>query len=513
MAQTDHPDTPLVLVGNSLAVLVAATERARQGLPTVVVNPGGPWGGYFGGVQADGRRWDAGMVMYEFTSFRQPPTPPALNSYDPLQRNDIGRFCDTVRDYVEAHQATHAVAPPQMWIGGRLLPDLLLANGLAALPELACAPAALAELRHQVPLARRSPWHASRKNAWPADGRHAPDDRALLNCDSVSRLNHGTVLHEAVFAPFARQVLGRDASHLAALYHRIPWLPLYWPETLLSWLEGQRQPLPATVFSHPKNGSVADLCALLAAQMNASPEVTVHQDKVLSVERSAQGFVLQLERGARLHAARLGWGQTPHQGLLASGIAAAPPPEQRLPLLLAFLRLPRTALRREFSVLHIADSASGAYRINNASACAGEHDSDSVRLVVEANPERFAACHGALADDAAVVRALMDDLAGLGVIASGQSPEFTKLLRMAGALPLPTAEGLSAHADQRAQLLARWPGVDLFANSAGPFATSLSDQVIQGLLLANVATGDLPPVASDFASDITLDTRTPACAH
>ena len=509
MAHADHPDTPLALIGNSLAVLVAATERARHGLPTVVVNPGGPWGGYFGGVQADGHRWDAGMVMYEFTSFRQPATPPALASYDPLQRNDIGRFCDVVRDYVQAQQATRAVEPPQMWIEGRLLPDLLLANGLAALPELACAPAALAELRHQVATARQSPWHASRKNAWLADGRRAPGDSALLDCDTVSRLNHGEVLHDAVFAPFASQVLGRDAGHLAALYHRIPWLPLYWPETLLSWLEGRPQALPPTVFSYPENGSVADLCALLAAQMNTSPLVTVHQDKVLTVERSGQGFLLQLERGGRTHAARLGWGQTPHQGLLACGIGAAPPPEQRLPLLLAFLRLPRAALRQSFSVLHIADSASGAYRINNASACAGENDSDSVRLVVEANPERFAAHHGTLADDAALVRAVMNDLAGLGLIAEGQTPDFSKLLRMPGALPLPTVDGLAVQADQRTQLLARWPGVELFANSAGPFATSLSDQVIQGLLLATGAADELP--LADSATSI--DTRTTACAH
>ncbi|MEI7464487.1 MAG: hypothetical protein WCJ87_04005, partial [Burkholderiales bacterium] len=59
----------------------------------------------------DGRRWDAGMVMYEFTSFRQPGTTPELASYDPLQRNDIGRFCGVVRDYVEGRQATRAVEP------------------------------------------------------------------------------------------------------------------------------------------------------------------------------------------------------------------------------------------------------------------------------------------------------------------------------------------------------------------------------------------------------------------
>ena len=103
----------------------------------------------------------------------------------------------------------------------------------------------------------------------------------------------------------------------------------------------------------------------------------------------------------------------------------------------------------------------------------------------------------------------MNDLAGLGVIDDGQTADFSKLLRMPGALPLPTADGLAVQADQRTQLLARWPGVELFANSAGPFATSLSDQVIQGLLLARGATNDLPP--ADSATSI--DARTTACAH
>lgn len=506
MARHSHPDVPLTLVGNSLAVLVAATERARHGLRTMVVNTGGPWGGYFGGVQADGRRWDAGMVMYEFTSFRQPATPPALNSYDPLQRNDIGRFCEVVRDHVQSRQVTRTVEPPQMWIGGRLLPDLLLANGLAALPELPCAPAALAELTQRVDAARHSPWHASRKGAWLPDGWRAPGDNALLDCDSVSRLNHGSVLHEAVFAPFARQVLGRDAAHLAALYHRIPWLPLYWPETVLSWLQGQPQRLPDTVFSYPHHGSVADLCDQMATEMRASPWVTVHQDRVATVRRQTSGFTLQLEQGGLIQTARLGWGQTPCEGLQACGVAADPPPGQRLPLLLAFIRLSRKALRREFSVLHIADSASGAYRINNVSRCTGDNDSDSVRLVVEANPVRFAAHHGAPSDDAATERCVMNDLAGLGLIDGPQPPEFIRLLRMAGALPLPTADGLAAQAEQRALLRSRWPDVELFANSAGPFATSLSDQIVQGLLLAHTEGSSEQP-------SIDNDTRIHACSH
>ena len=54
---------------------------------------------------------------------------------------------------------------------------------------------------------------------------------------------------------------------------------------LLAWLEDRPQVLPPTVFSCPRGGSVADLSALLAAQMNSSPHVTVHAEKLLHVER------------------------------------------------------------------------------------------------------------------------------------------------------------------------------------------------------------------------------------
>ena len=58
---TSRPAT-LVLAGNALSVLIAATERAHRGLATTIINPGGPLGGYFSGVHALGRRRRHGAV-------------------------------------------------------------------------------------------------------------------------------------------------------------------------------------------------------------------------------------------------------------------------------------------------------------------------------------------------------------------------------------------------------------------------------------------------------------------
>ena len=469
-------DTPLALVGNSLAVQVAATERARRGRPTMVINPGGPWGGYFAGVKAGGTLWDAGMVACEFTSFRTPDSPPAIASYDPMRRNDIGRFTHTVRAYVEEHLPTRAIRPLQMWLGDRLLPDLLLGNALDALPQLGCRHAVRDELRSHLATALASPWHAQRKDVWPHVG--VPD------YDTVSRINHGRVLHDAVIAPFARKVLGRDAGHLHALFHRIPWLPLYWPQTLLAALDEAPTNLPMTVYSHPVGAPVAQLCAQLASKMASSSELTVRHERVLGVERSTQGFVLHLEQSGKLHAARLGWSPTPLQGLQACGIDPGTPAEPRLPLMLVFLRVARHALRREFSVLHAPSSDTGLYRVVNATDCAGLDDEETVEIVAEANLQVFADHHGSAADDLATTHAVIEDLHRLGVITEGHVPSFSHVLRLPNALPLPTPEGLRAWAFERDSLLARLPGMEPLANSSGPFATSLSDQIVQGLQLA-----------------------------
>lgn len=467
---------PLALVGNALSVQVAALERARLGLPTLVINPGGPWGGFFAGVNAGGKRWDAGMVMHEFTSFSAAAEAPPLATYDPMRRNDIGRFCATVRGWVARHQATRDIDAPQMWTGTQTLPDLLLANGLEALAQLPCAEAVRQDLRARLAEAMQAQWHASRKLEWSVAA--APD------FDTASRLNHGDVLHDAVFAPFARQVLGRDASHIAAAFHRIAWLPLYWPQTLLRWLDGMPQHLPPTRFSHPIQGSVADLCTGLSAQMAAAAPITLRAEKVLAVEPTRRGFALQLERSGRVVVARLGWAQTPRQGLFAAGDDSTPPPEQRLPLTLVLLRVKAAVRRRAVSVLHSIDHDTGFYRVTDQSHNAGDNDASEISLVTEANTQVLAERLGAQADDATVVRAMLDGLARAGVLAEGSVATFAQVLRIPGALPLPTFDTLAAFAADRARLQERLPGIELIGASAGPFATSLSDQIVGGLQLA-----------------------------
>ncbi|MBX3637388.1 MAG: hypothetical protein KF683_18625 [Rubrivivax sp.] len=475
-------DEPLVIVGNALAGLVAATQRARQGLPTVLVNPGGPWGGHFAGLQAGGRRWDAGMVLYEFSSFRAADEAPDLASYDPARRNDVGRFLGVVRDWVQGRQRTQVIPAPEMLLDGRRRPDLLLANGWDALPGLPGA----AQMREQIAaLPREGRWHPRHKAGWPRDGSDGAASPLLY--ETVARRAHGDALHDTVFAPFIRKVLDRETSGLAALYHRIAWLPLFWPETLAAVLDGQAPALPVTQFSHPVGEPVSALVARLVAELEASGLVALHQEAPTALHVGGGVVTLSFAQGVRVAARQLAWAAPPALALALAGEPVTGEAEDRLPLLIGLLRLPRAALPRRWSVMHLTDPGLGSYRVSDATVNAGDLTGPLADIAVEANPGWFARVHPqamAAQDEAAVLRAMVADLVAAGLVQPGTEANFGKLLRLRGALPLPTPRSLHHGLQAQARLRALLPDAALLGPAAGVFVSSFADQVVQGLALA-----------------------------
>ncbi len=494
MMQSNGKDASMILVGNSLAVLVAATERARLGLRTTVVNPGGPLGGYFAGLQVMGRRCDAGMVLYEFSSFREELRQPSLDSYDPMRRNDVGRFCGVVRQYVQSKQHTRTVAAPRMWIDGRWLPDMMLGNGIEAMIALDPDGSIRRELRLISQRVRHDTalWHPANKSTWPLDGGAPPDWNTMgqagpvFDCDTVSRRVHGETLHQHLFLRFAQQVLNRDASHMAALYHRLPWLPFYWPQTLLAMLEGEQSPLAPTLLSHPENDTVAALCGGMAAQLRQDPLITLIEDRPRGLRRHGSGFALMLERSGMIDCGRLGWALTPGQGLALAGESASPLNNCRLPLVLGFFRLLEDQVEGLDSFGHVLGDRLGIYRVTNSSGCGAPAEDGLVQLVVEANPQRFFAVHGPLAGDEAIARAMLGELQQIGVFKPRcKGMPAWQINRFEGALPLPSHEAVRHFVDDQSRLRRLFPEMELIGASAAPFAMGLSDQIVQGLQLAH----------------------------
>ena len=81
----------VIVVGNSVAAMIASLTLAEGGWRVMLVTPSRRFGGHFGGIPVGDVIFDAGMVLLEFTSFNAAQEAD-LRTYDPRRRNDVGRF-------------------------------------------------------------------------------------------------------------------------------------------------------------------------------------------------------------------------------------------------------------------------------------------------------------------------------------------------------------------------------------------------------------------------------------
>ena len=461
----------VVIAGNNLAAMVAAQSIAASGREVTLVNPAPFWGGHFAGLELESRRFDPGMVLYEFSAFNSEEAPD-VRSYDPERRNDCGRFTRVVRDYVERRVPTVAAPDPSMLIGGRLLPDLVIGNHIESLAMLAgdTRDRVRAELE-EICASGTGPLHASHK---ARDKRFASTDFA-----TVSLANHGRTLHETVFEPVCRKILGVSCRDILALYHRVAWLPLYYPETLLSQFGATPQHLPATQFHCPAEGSAGALVRALAQEVETHPGIRILRTAIRMI-RTGTPAILELADGGTVTTADFVWALDPG-ALMASADVQAPHAEHaRASIGLCFIALAAEQLKFPLSSSFVIDAERAIYRVTDQDACAGTGAPEH-RLVAEFSPSSLAS--RGITDAAGQQQALLLELAELGLIGAPQSVAYCSVKTLKNALMIPNSVNRDLFRRQQDWLHRHFPAIHLAGPSAGFAAAAMNDQIVQGLKL------------------------------
>lgn len=469
---SDH--FPIVLIGNALSLMVAATKLARNGADVAIVNSGKNWGGHFTTITCKGVAFDAGMVLHEFTSYNAKGGGENPRTYDAAVRNDAGRFCETVRDYIAGYQATHDIMAPSMYVDNGVRDDVLIANALPSLRELSFAGAIEAELTALVVLPA-GPLHASRK--------HSSDAFKTTDYHSASLANHGATFHGSLIEPFCQKLLNAPTSEVVALYHRVAWLPLFYPETLLSYLQGVPQTLPPTVFSYPVGECVGNLANKLKSEIEQSGRITIISDRPTGMKVDDLGRVeLAFANRGAISSEQTAWANTPGDLLRLLGCEQDVATYQKCSIVLAFIRIPTGALRLDFTVLNVVDPRIATYRVTNQSRCAGL-DSGFVHIVVEFNPDYAGAApaNGAQHETNDRIGA---DLVALGLVSDAADVEFLDVKQLNNALMLPTGPNRRACEHELDALQAVAPTIARLGPASGFFSSSFNDQIVQGLKLA-----------------------------
>lgn len=460
----------VILAGNQLTTLVAAAELARSGRKVCIVNPTPSWGGHFTRLTVNGETFDPGAVSHEFTAFNLSGATDPLD-YDSRRRSDVGRFLGLVESYTRSHIDLQRMPMPSTVYDGALHDDIVMSNKLALVKHPRIASRAREELQLIAAGGSRD-LHASRKK----------EDELFVkrSYHEASLANHGATLHSAFFEPMFFKMSNIPSARLLALYHRIAWLPLYYPETLASQFGDQPQELQETYFCYPRAGFIGAFGeALLDAARSEGAMI------VSTAISSGEGSMdtprkLCFADGSEATAPALVWSLN-HDPLLKWAAGQAREPLERWSVMLVFAKVDRRKIRRDFSVLYVPDDEILFYRACNQSTCAGSPE-DFARVVLEVNPD-YARSRGFESGEA-IVQRVLSDLVKLGFVADAGSMDVIGHRTLRNVLLLPSSGNWRRLENERDVLTSSYPGFVFTRNVESFFTDTLNDQIVKGLKLA-----------------------------
>lgn len=455
------------LVGNSLALLVAAYELVRKGRAVTMFTDGKPLGGHFAGARIGGHQFDLGMVMLERPQTVAAPVSGPID-YRAQVRNDWTRFAGEVAEWMDANHALQRVPTPTVRVGGQDAPDYLIANRLDLLAGASFD--ALARLD-------------------PADERHARNKvnsaaYDTLSYEEAAHLHHGVEWHAQCVEPFVRKLLSVGSGDILARYHRAAWAPLYYPETLLAASRAPAGAAPVLAeypFYTTRSGFVGDVVADMVRAVSESPQGRIVRDPLQEM-RHFQGR-WQLRCNDEDHVSSwIGVGLTLDRCI---DLLQLPPQDSRLPsasVALMFALVRSRDIGKALGCHMVVDEPFSTYRVCDQDHLAGL-DPEWHRVVVEANPTSLRA-QAASDAPAALHAVLVRELCLLMGLPSSQSVQVLRQSTAHNALVLPTTEAIDTFRTHASVLADAMPCVSLTGTLLGYGVASFNDQIVQGLQIS-----------------------------
>jgi len=460
-----------VIVGNALAGIISALELAKQGQQVTLINPGGPLGGYFSGIMSGGVMFDAGLVKLELDGYLKQLNANDLASYKPEMRNDVGRFLNIVRDWALKYVDLTELPMPKMLVEGERYDDVILTNAYHSFSQLPFAAQSAKELDSAL---LDTTIHARQKVSGAA--------YETLDYATASIANHGKTMHEKLIAPFLKKAMGVTADFMLARYHRVAWLPLFYRETLADCFRGKLPTLKPTKFHYPTMGSVGKLVGLVKEELLRHPNITYITQPVTQLKQQGDGWRVTCQE-FQSDVDHLVWTYQPAQFLKAVGLVPTPIVETKAKLGLLLLRIKKSDARDICSLMNVIDLNYAIYRITNQTLCA-EDQGDYMNITAEFNLDYFQNLYGESQEDAFIIEQLLAELASINMVSADTQAVNAEIKRIPGGFLVPDAKARDAWELDHARIKQQFPTVALLAMSSGFFATSLNDQVVQGLYYA-----------------------------
>jgi hypothetical protein len=459
----------VIIYGGTFGSLVLAKELSiNKDFNVVIINPSKSWGGYFGGIDINGNNFDIGMNLFEFTSFFN--NEDDVFKYDSFVKSNSGKFSKIIKNYVKEMIVTRIVDTPEVYFNDNFFPDYYISNSLEILSSLdiVIRDELIKELKNLV--SKTKPLHASNKNI----------DSDLFYRESyltASLINHGSTFHSIFIEPFIRKILNISSCSFPAILHRIPWAPLYYPETLLNSLEGNFSETIVSEFEYPENQNFSFLSNRLFDEICSIGNIKAYNDKVIEV--NCTDNVIRLESGSSLIYDELIMGVDVMENYRIFGNDDSVLEFEKANFSFLFIRLPKKDIKKVFSVLFILDSKIPFYRITNQSNLKNNTNESFVDLIVEFNSDYFEEITGGNLDLRNLTGSI---LLQMGLIFAF-NPDIFEFKKFKNAINLPTFSNIELFNKIKSRIYSK-SNVNFIGNTNNLFANSFNDNLIQALLIS-----------------------------
>jgi hypothetical protein len=454
---------PIVVVGGSIAALVAADTIAGRGRSVRLLLPERGVGSGFLPIEVRGRRLELGPRLIELAYDDEPAPAPSLAAYRPGPHGHRP-YLQLVQQVVTelAGDDLRPARRPDLVRGGSRGLDFLLCGDLVDLPRLV-------DHGERQAIATESAEALGREGT---AGVLAPERERELwqrTLAEASVHNHGRTFHEMFIEAIASKVVpGGSASVLAALRRKI-WLPLFYPATLHDAVAGALDYRPERPIHTIADGGMGVLVARLLERCRAQCEEVVVRPALSGVETTDRGGVCLLFGDGTTEQVReavLAAGA--EEVFRAGGVSCS---LERIRTVLAWVDVDATAMQDPPSTLFAVDPDVEAYRVSESTA---SREPGKVTLTVELR-------HDIAAEEAAA--AAVRSLLSLGLI---QRPQQASVVHTAAVLSFTAPSRQNKRAFDAAQraFAARGLPVEVAGPACGFGADAFNEQVLQGLAVA-----------------------------
>jgi len=450
-----------VVVGTSVASLVAAERLASAGDRVTVIGTDSRWGGSFASMKWGEWALPLGVRMMELAFEETTDVLPPLADYDVGvgHRPLVGHVAKYVSEMVGGR--IEEADPPLMHVNDALAPDIYFTTDLSGLSAV-LRPKQRRAMEAEV----RELYDHARPGGVLTDSRSLED----LSLCQASLANHGETFHDLLIAPLVNRVLASSGDDVPADLRRKVWAPLFWPSTLLEAVTGRAPSFkPHRPLHTVTDGGTGAVITAVLERLKMYGATVVSGGKLLELFSGAGGLSMRFEDAGVIEHPVPVVGLSAAEIFGACGIEFRP---VRATSAIAWISVDEADAHRQPSVLTVVSPSIEAFRVS----CETVPMPGRVLYTVETScvvpPERIA-------------EVASDSIRRLGLVAPGAAVEVIRAVAIPS-FPYPSFANREAFRAARAAFDERGcaSGATIVGGAAAFGADTFSDQIVQGLKAA-----------------------------